>query len=76
MEEIYNMIAAIPDAYFEFIDSVMSYVKKKPERIKTVAKYLKENDELNSSDVLRFIINQPDFFEDDVINVSKKYQQA
>ena len=33
MEEIYSRIASTPDAYFEFVDSVMSYVKKKQERI-------------------------------------------
>ena len=76
MEEIYNKIAMIPDAYFEFIDSVMSYVKKKPERIRIVSNYLSENDDLKSSDVLRFIINQPDFFDDDVLNSSKNCQQA
>ncbi|SDB66937.1 MULTISPECIES: hypothetical protein [unclassified Butyrivibrio] len=76
MEEIYNKLTSIPDAYFEFIDSVMAYVKKKPERIRIVADFLNKTDNLLSSDVLRFIISQPDFFEDDVLHTSRNCQQA
>ena len=68
MEELYNMLISIQDTYFEFVDSVLAYVKKKPERLAAVSEYIKCHKNLTSSDVLRFISTRPDFFEDDVMN--------
>ena len=68
MEELYNMLNSIQDTYFEFVDSVLAYVKKKPERLTAVSEFIKTHENLTSSDVLRFISTRPDFFEDDVMN--------
>lgn len=72
MEELYNMLNAIQDTYFEFVDTVLTYVKKKPERLAAVSDYLKRNNNLTSSDILHFISTKPDFFEDDVMNSSSQ----
>lgn len=68
MEELYNMLNSVQDTYFEFVDSVLSYVKKKPERLSAVKDYMLSHTDLTSSDILHFISTRPDFFEDDVMN--------
>ena len=40
MEELYNMLNSIQDTYFEFVDSVLAYVKKKPERLTAVSEFI------------------------------------
>ena len=70
MEDLYYTLNNLPDSYFEFVDSVMSYVKKKPERLAAVQDYIKSNLSASTSDILHFIMKQPDFFEDDVKNLS------
>ena len=72
MEELYNMLNSIQDTYFEFVDSVLTYVKKKPERLDTVSEFIKSHNNLTSSDILHFISTRPDFFEDDVMNSSSQ----
>jgi hypothetical protein len=76
MEELYNMLNSIQDTYFEFVDSVLSYVKKKPERLIEVKEYMQLNSNLTSSDILHFISTRPDFFEDDVMNSSLRKMQV
>lgn len=75
MEELYNRLCGIDDSYFEFVDSVMSYVKQTPKHLYIVADFLNNNESASSSDVLRFIIKQPDFFEKDVLNLSNNQAQ-
>lgn len=76
MEELYNMLNSIQDTYFEFVDSVLTYVKKKPERLIEVKEYMHLNSNLTSSDILHFISTRPDFFEDDVMNSSPRKMQV
>ncbi len=72
MEELYAMLNAIQDTYFEFVDSVLAYVKKKPERLEAVKQYMQSHKDSTSSDILHFISTRPDFFEDDVMNSSSQ----
>ncbi len=72
MEELNNMLNAIQDTYFEFVDSVLAYVKKKPERLTTVSEYMHSHANLTSSEILHFISTRPDFFEDDISNFSSQ----
>lgn len=70
MEDLYYTLNSLPDTYFEFVDSVMSYVKKKPERLTAVQGFINSKFSVSTSDILHFIMKQPDFFEDDVKNLS------
>lgn len=76
MEELYNMLNSIQDTYFEFVDSVLSYAKKKPERLTVVKEYIQSHTNLTSADILYFISTRPDFFEDDVMNSSPREIQV
>ena len=74
MEELVNKLNSIPDSYFGFVAGVVAYVKKKPSRIDKVMTYLNENDGLSSSDVLKFIADQPDFNEFNLEYNERAYQ--
>lgn len=64
MEELVAKLYEVPNAYFGYIAGVTTYARKNPNRMATVLKYLNENEVLTTSDVIKFITEQPDFFED------------
>ena len=66
MEELYEKLNNLPRAYFGFVMGVITYCKKSPERLQKVLEFLNSNDNLTTSDVVRFISNQSDFFEDNL----------
>lgn len=61
MEELYNRLNAFPDAYFGFVMGVITYAKQKPERGEKILDYLNSSDNISTSDVIRFVSDQPDF---------------
>ena len=63
MEELYNRLVAFPGSYFGFVMGVITYAKTKPERVNKIMDYLKSSDNLDTSDVIEFISDQPDFHE-------------
>ena len=64
MNELKELLVNINDSYPDFVDAVVHYAKKKESRLEVVLNYLKNNTGADSSDVLLFISNQPDFMED------------
>ncbi len=64
MEELIQKLNAIPDSYFGFVAGITSYAKKKPERLRRVLDYISNSNELTSSDIVKFVMMQPDFHED------------
>lgn len=63
MDELYDKLNAIPDSYFGFVMGILSYAKRKPERLEKVLTFLNETPDLTSSDVVKFVMDQPDFHE-------------
>ena len=63
MEELVTKLNSISDSYFAFVTGIVTYVKQKPERLKTVLDYLNSSEVLSSSDVVKFVMQQPDFHE-------------
>ena len=63
MEELVNKLNAIPDTYFGFVAGIVAYVKQKPSRLEIVMDYLNSSDSLTSSDVVKYVMDQPDFHE-------------
>lgn len=77
MDVLYEKIIAIPDSYFDFVMGVINYAEKKPDRLETVLRFLDETSNPTSSDVVKFIMNQPDFHEyglGGINNVPKRRQ--
>jgi len=61
MKELIQRLSMVPDAYDGFIIGVINYAKKDPSHVKNLDNYMKDRTDLTSSDIVRFIIEQPDF---------------
>ena len=59
MEELTALLNAIDDSYYDFVSAMINYAAKKPTR-----QNIKNTPNLKSSDVVRFVSEQNDFFED------------
>lgn len=66
MEKFTIRLNNVEDAYFSFVVSVLTYVKKKQSRLEAVETFMNENPSALTSDILEFISKQDDFFEDAV----------
>lgn len=64
MEELVNKLNSIPNSYFAFVAGIVTYAKKKPERLKKVLNFIDNSKDLTTSDVVKFVMMQPDFHED------------
>ena len=64
MMEIRELLEKIEDSYTDFVDAICHYAQKTPARTQIVLDYLKTNPKAKSSDVVRFVSDQPDFVED------------
>ncbi|MBQ9610848.1 MAG: hypothetical protein IJV15_15615 [Lachnospiraceae bacterium] len=64
MEEFKKTLENIEDSYYGFVAAVITYVNKKQSRFDAVKTFIINNPKALTSDILQFISNQPDFFED------------
>ena len=64
MEELTALLNGIEDSYFDFVLAMQQYARKKPSRLETLINYMKNNPNAKSSDVINFVSEQPDFYED------------
>lgn len=61
MTELIKKISEISDVYEDFVLGVISYAKKDPAHVRILNDYLEDTPDLTTSDVVEFIIRQPDF---------------
>ena len=59
MKELIQQLSNISDAYDDFI--LGNYAKKDPSHIEILKNYMSGKSNLTSSDVIAFIMDQPDF---------------
>ena len=64
MVELRELLEHIEDSYKDFVDAICHYAQKSPSRLEILLEYLKANPSVKSSDVVRFVSDQPDFYED------------
>ena len=64
MTELKELLEHIEDSYKDFVDAICHYAQKSPERLKKILNFVKDNPNVKSSDVVRFVSDQPDFHED------------
>lgn len=64
VSELASLLWKIKDAYWDYVVGVIVYAKKKPERMKIVTEYVKAHMDATTSDIVWFISNQPDFYDD------------
>ncbi len=61
MKELIQQIINIPDANDDFIFGTINYAKKDPSHISSLKAFMSGKENLTSSDIVAFIISQPDF---------------
>lgn len=71
MESFVIMLNNIDGSYYGFVVAVLSYVKKNQLRFDKVKAFIEENKNATTSDVLLFISQQNDFFEDSIFTLEK-----
>lgn len=64
MEKLAIRLNNVRDTYYGFVAAVLTYVKKKPSRQKKVEAFMENHPGALTSDILDFISNQDDFFDD------------
>lgn len=64
MQELTMLLTNIEDSYYDFVSAMLGYAKKKPLREKKLIDFIKDNSSAKSSDVIRFVSCQADFYED------------
>ena len=64
MEELTRMLNDVNDAYYEFVTAILHYAEKKPSRLEMVKQFLMTHKNASSSDIIKFVSEQPDFTED------------
>lgn len=64
LEEMEEILLGVSDSYEGFIKAVLNYVEKNNKRFETVSEYLVENPEALSADILEFISDQDDFYDE------------
>lgn len=64
MEELAIKLNNVKDSYYGFVVAVLTYVKKSDSRFELVNDFINRNPGALSSDILSFISNQDDFYED------------
>lgn len=64
MEEITARLNNVEDSYQGFVRAVLTYVKKKQSRMEAVLEFMDNNPYALSSDILKYISDQEDFYED------------
>ena len=61
MKELLQLLSEISDAYNDFLLGVINYAKKDGSHIELLNRYMREHPDVTSSDVIAFIMEQPDF---------------
>ncbi|MCR4653307.1 MAG: hypothetical protein K5744_06400 [Eubacterium sp.] len=61
MKELAQLLSNISDAYDDFILGVINFAKKDISHAGLLNRYMRENPNVTSSDVIAFIMDQPDF---------------
>ena len=64
MEEFTKRLNNIQDTYYGFIVAVLTYVKKSPSRLNAVEEFMDQNPNALTADILEFISDQDDFYDD------------
>ena len=64
MEELINLLNNIDDSYFDFVSAIAHYAEKKESRKRKLIELITNNPNITSSEVIRFVSEQKDFYED------------
>lgn len=71
MKELIQQLSNISDTYDDFILGTINYAKKDPSHIDILKDFMRGKTNLTSSDIIAFIISQPDFHSYSATNIMK-----
>ena len=66
MKGLIDKLREVSNSYMAFVAAVATYAWKKPERLDAVMHYIDSSESPTTSDIIRFVSDQPDFHEDNV----------
>ncbi len=64
IEDLTTRLNNINNSYYGFVVAVINYVQRKSERLDVVEEFLDKKPDASTSEILEFISNQKDFFDD------------
>ena len=66
MNELTKMLNNVSDSYYDFVIATLTYAKKKESRMRLLKEFILNNPGTTTSEILSFISEQPDFYEDNI----------
>lgn len=66
MNELKRMLNNVNDSYYDFVVAVLTYANKKEARTTSIKKFIADNPNATTSEILSFISEQNDFWEDNI----------
>ena len=63
MEELRKYLENVPDSYTDFVDGMLNHARYSKKKERRLLQYLTEHPGATSSDVLRYMMSFPDFFD-------------
>lgn len=64
MNELKMLLLNMEDSYYDFVEATLGYARTNEKHILLLVDYIKENPSAKTSDVIKFISDQPDFMDD------------
>lgn len=64
MEELIALLNGIEDSYYDFVSAMVHYAEKKQSRRDALLRFIEGHPGVKSSDVVKFVSEQEDFYED------------
>ena len=67
MNELKSLLLRVPDSYYEFVESLLDEAGKSEARKNALIRYLKDNPEATTSDVIGYLVEDLGLYTDYVI---------
>jgi hypothetical protein len=64
MSELKKLLLNVPDSYSDFVESLLDEARKSEKRKQGLIKYLKDNPEATTSEVLSYLVGDLGLYED------------
>lgn len=61
MKELHEKLRSVPDSYDGFISGILRYASTSQPRKEKIMEYLEQNPQATSSQITKYVIEQPDF---------------
>lgn len=63
MERLTELLNGVHDSYHDFVVGVVTYAKRNSNNLKEMTKYIEDNPEAGTSEILGFMLSREDYYE-------------